>query len=34
MASEATEIAIRNSMNVDIRVIGATQHNFEIRSDH
>ena len=33
MASEATKIAVRSSMHMETRVIGATEYDFEIRSD-
>ena len=33
MASEATKIAIRSSMHIELRVIVATEYNFEIRRD-
>ena len=33
MASEAAKIAGRSNMCMHTRIIGATEHNFEIRSD-
>ena len=33
MASEATKMAIRDNMHMDIRVIEVTELNFEVKSD-
>ena len=33
MASEATKIAIRGRMHMELRVTRATEYNFEVRSD-